>query len=342
MIMHDVKLAVYGASGRTGEFVVREARRRGLDTIRIGRNPQKLAAGADSASGETRIAHVGDRASLDAALEGASVVVNCAGPFFDTAIPVLDAALRRGIPYLDVAPEQAVVEAMFDTRGAAAQDAGVPVVPAAAFYGGLADLLASALVSDSGKIDEITVAIGLDSWHPTPGTRLTGQRNTVPRVLQRGGRLEVAPNPAPQSEWDFPEPIGPRAVVMQPFSEIITMTRHLNVDTISPWLNLEPLQDLRDSSTPPPERNDRFGRSSQRFVMEVVVDRNGVQRLASARGVDIYHISAPIAVEAAMRLLTGDANHAAGVHAPGAMFDARSFLEGLDVDDFEVAYSEPP
>jgi hypothetical protein len=64
--------------------------------------------------------------------------------------------------------------------------------------------------------------------------------------------------------------------------------------------------------------------------------------LASARGVDIYHISAPIAVEAAMRLLTGDANHAAGVHAPGAMFDARSFLEGLDVDDFEVAYSEPP
>lgn len=322
----DGRIAVFGAAGHTGRFVVAEIERRGLRALPIGRDAEKLVT---TGAAPARVARVDDGASLDAALAGAAAVINCAGPFVDTAIPLVDAALRAGIPYLDVAPEQSVVQSLFEARQDAARAAGVSVVPAAAFYGGLADLLASAIADETEAIDAIDVAVGLDSWHPTAGTRLTGQRNTAPRVIQRRGHLEIMASPPPRDLWSFPAPLGRREVVMQPFSEIITLASHLRADAIRPWMNLEPLQDLRDTATPPPEAIDESGRSAQRFVMEVVVSASGQRRRASASGRDIYHVSAPIVVEAAQRLLTGDVRRTAGVQALGAIVDPRSFLGAL-------------
>lgn len=335
---HGDNVAVFGASGHTGCFVVDELERRGLRAIRIGRDSEKLQATSDAASREpARLAHVDDEESLDAALAGAALVINCAGTFLDTALPVIDAALRAGIPYLDVAPEQVVVQSVFATRQDAASAAGVPVLPAAAFYGGLADLLASALVGDADHIDTITVGVGLDSWHPTIGTRLTGQRNTTPRVVQRQGRLEEVGTPAETGLWSFQAPIGQREVVVMPLSEVITLASHLKADSIESWMNVEPLRDLSDISTPPPEPIDGIGRSSQRFVMDVVVDVGGEHRCASASGCDIYQVTAPIVVEAAQRLLAGDAKLAGGVHALGAIFDAPSFLSALGAGTMDIS-----
>ena len=86
-----------------------------------------------AASGiQTRVATVDDPSALDVAFAGAAAVVHCAGPFLDTAAPVLEAALRARIHYLDVAAEQ---RAVADTlaRDADARVAGVTVLPAMAF-----------------------------------------------------------------------------------------------------------------------------------------------------------------------------------------------------------------
>src|SRR5689334_13154204 len=106
-------VVVYGAYGHTGRFVVTELRRRGWTPILSGRDEGKLRAVA-AALGETeaRAASVEDAASLDGALAGARAVINCAGPFASTAGPVIEAALRARIPYLDVAAE---IEANLDT-----------------------------------------------------------------------------------------------------------------------------------------------------------------------------------------------------------------------------------
>ena len=341
--LHDRGIAVFGAGGHTGRFVVDELERRGLRAIRIGRDLQKIAAvGEPSKSEPARVARVDDQASLDAALAGAAALINCAGPFVDTAIPLIDAALRAGIPYFAVAAEQAVVQSVFDTRDEAARAAGVSVVPAAAFYGGLADLLASAVAGDAENIDEISVVVGLDSWHPTGGTRLTGQRNTAPRVVQRNGRLEPVPATPATGQWDFPEPIGTRQIIMLPLSEIITLTSHLKVDTVTSWMNVEPLQDLRDPATPPPQPSDELGRSPQRFVMDVVVKLGAQRRRARATGRDIYQVSAPIIVETVERLLAGSNQPEAGVYSLGAMFDAKDFLSALGNGTIEVSYADVP
>jgi uncharacterized protein YbjT (DUF2867 family) len=183
-------VAVFGAYGHTAAFVLGELRRRGCTPLLVGRDAAKLHSAAQAHPGaQVRVASVADPTSLDRAVSGAAAVINCAGPFADTAPPVVDAALRAGIPYLDVAAEQAVTLETFQRRAHQARDAGVVVAPSMAFYGGLGDLLASAAMGDWPAADDITIAIALDNWQPTRGTRKTVRRNAGRHLVFTGNRL---------------------------------------------------------------------------------------------------------------------------------------------------------
>jgi hypothetical protein len=230
------------------------------------------------------------------------LVINCAGPFLDTAAPVAQAALRAGCHYLDVTAEQASAQATFADFDDPARAARRAVIPAAGFYGGLADLLAGALAS-AGHIREITVAVALDHWWPTAGTRKTGARNQVPRVVVENGRFAPLKPSAEGVDWAFSPPLGCQSMVELPFSEVITLAHHLKAGGIRSLINRAALDDLRDATTPPPTAVDGSGRSAQRFELVVRLVQDGVTRMVGARGQDIYAVTAPIVVETALRLL---------------------------------------
>jgi short subunit dehydrogenase-like uncharacterized protein len=337
----DRTIAVFGASGHTGRFVVAELLRRGFTPIAIGRDSAKMAeSGFQEGEVRIRTASVDDPASLDRALAGAAAVINCAGPFLDTADGVAAAALRARIHYLDVTAEQPSAQAIFDRFGNAATETGVVVIPAMGFYGGFADLLATAAMGnwdspgetaepdEPAEIDEIRLGIALDSWQPTQGTRITGQRNTTRRLVIEDGKLVPLAQPAPQTLWDFPEPFGRQDVVEVPFSEVPVIARHLRVARLRTYLNNAPLRDLRDSTTPPPVAADESGRSAQTFLVDVVVRKGSETRRAIAQGRDIYAFTAPLVVEAVERILDGRAR-GSGALAPGEAFDAADFLRAL-------------
>ena len=306
----DRRIAVYGAYGHTGRFVVAELRRRGWTPVASGRDARKLAELAEAFPGiETHVAAIDDPAALDRALAGTRALIHCAGPFLDTGAPLLDAALRAGIHYLDLAAEQRATDATY-ARDAELRAASLVALPSMAFYGGLADLLASAAL-DHGEtqVDAVDVAVALDRWHPTAGTRLTGERNHYRR-------------------WVFPAPIGDVDVVGLPLAETITIARHLRCAELHSWMNLAPLADLRDPATPPPRAADALGRSDQRFVIDVEVSASGRHLRATASGRDIYAVSAPLVVEAMERIVEGRARMTGAV-APGQAFDARDVLAAL-------------
>ena len=110
MIENNTAVAVYGATGHTGNFVIAELLRRGLPVVAVGRDVSRAPAGVAA-----RVAPIDDAAALDRAFAGCSVVINCAGPFLDTATPIIDAALRAGSAYLDVTAEQASARATFES-----------------------------------------------------------------------------------------------------------------------------------------------------------------------------------------------------------------------------------
>jgi short subunit dehydrogenase-like uncharacterized protein len=160
------RVAVMGAGGHTGSFVVAELRRRGMTPIPCGR-----------------------ATDLDLALRRADAVINCAGPFAATAAPVIESAIRVGIPYLDVTAELEVVTDTF----AGYAEAGIPIVPAVAFYGGLGDLLATVAMGDWPVADRLTIAyapaVGAPPRHPGDGSRL---RATPERPADRLHRPPTA------------------------------------------------------------------------------------------------------------------------------------------------------
>ena len=327
-------VAVYGAGGHTGRFVLAELRRRAIPALAVGRAAAALPSGVPA-----RVAAIDDAQALDAAFAGCAVVINCAGPFLDTAAPVVAAALRVGASYLDVTAEQASALDVFERFDAPARAAGVAVVPAAGFYGGLADLLATALLGTHAEGVDVTVAVALDHWWPTDGTRKTGERNNVPRLVVEDGRLVPLPLPAAESTRRFGAPHGEQATIALPFSEVITISRHLGVRRLHAELNRSSLDQIRDASTPPPSATDALGRSEQRFEMVVEARRGDALLTAVARGQDIYAVSAPLVVEAAVRLMRpGSARH--GALSLGQAVDARDFLHALAPHHLAITLSE--
>ena len=242
------------------------------------------------------------------------------------------AAVRARIHYLDVTAEQSKgAQAIFDGFGDAATKARIVVIPAMGFFGGFADLLATAAMDKWDSADEIRVGIALDSWHPTQGTRMTGQRNTAPRLIILDGKVLPLPKAPLQTSWDFPDPFGHQDVSETPLSEVPVIARHLRAASLRTYLNNAPLRDLRDPNTPPPDVTGEKGRSAQTFLVDVVVRNGSSIRRAIAKGRDIYAFTAPLVVEAVERILDGRARMS-GALAPGETFDSADFLRALAID----------
>jgi len=266
--------------------------------------------------------------ALDEALRGTCAVINCAGPFLDTAPALIETALRAGIHYFDISAEQRSVRQSLATYHDEARQRGTVVLPAMAFYGGLADLLATEVTHGAGSVERIEVGVALDYWHPTLGTRNTGDRNTARRLVVADGRLAPLPRPAPAKDWRFPAPFGMQSVVAVPLSEVVTIHRHLAAASVCGYMNPAPLRDLEDPRTSTPAASDPSGRSSQRFVMDVHAVSDGRRGRIAVAGRDIYAVTAPIVVEACARVLE-DPPAAGGAYAPAELFDAHDFLAAL-------------
>ena len=186
----------------------------------------------------------------------------------------------------------------------------------------------------------MSVAIALDHWWPTRGTRETGERNRVPRVVVESGSLVPMTVPTTKTQWTFDAPHGVQDMEEMPFSEIITISRHLHVRNLRAYLNAVSLGEIRDAATPEPAAIDTQGRSAQKFAMEVVARDGAGTHRAVAQGQDIYAVTAPLVVEAAARMLQPSFDRS-GALSLGEAFDAGDFLRSLRPEDlvFELRAS---
>lgn len=141
-------VVIFGASGFTGRYVVREALKflgnppsSPLRTLALaGRSPAKLAealrwAAAPAPPPPVPIlrADVGDPSSLLSVCRQARLVLNCVGPFRLYGEPVVAACVEAGIDYLDISGEPEFMERMEAAYHERAAEAGSLVVSACGF-----------------------------------------------------------------------------------------------------------------------------------------------------------------------------------------------------------------
>jgi Family of unknown function (DUF5938)/Saccharopine dehydrogenase NADP binding domain len=141
----DYPVVVYGASGYTGRMVMEHLRDLSVPFIAAGRSRArieealKIVPGIENAVHE--IAEVDDSiVALTKLFAGRKVVCNTVGPFMRFGLPVVEAALRAGVHYLDTTGEQHWVIKLRNEFGKEFAKAGLALIPSTACMYGLSEI----------------------------------------------------------------------------------------------------------------------------------------------------------------------------------------------------------
>ncbi|WP_220209912.1 saccharopine dehydrogenase family protein [Reticulibacter mediterranei] len=335
------QIVVYGATGYTGRQVVQELRRRGYTPILAGRDERALVTMAAEIGKEAlvRVAQVDHPQSLYALVADSAAIINCAGPFGLTAEPLVAAAITAGVHYIDIsAAEQRTIQTLLERFDASARQAGVVVLPTMGFYGALGDMLAHLVGSSLAPLDDLTIAYAVDGWLFNPSGWRTLERIGKERLVYRDGSVIPRTGPSQFSSFSFPAPIGTIPVMEgYPLGETVTLPRHLPTRQINALMATSTI----DAITTQPKAATSQERAQSSFTIAVHAVAGQQKRYGFARGVDIFGITAPIAVEAALRLIAHGFSRA-GALAPSEAFEPASFLNTLQGWDFSYETSVHP
>lgn len=328
-------IAVYGATGHTGGYLLGELRRRALTPILVGRDAERLrraAAAAGLPDAEVRVADLTDHAALVAAFTGADAVISSLPAYVEHGEAVLAAAIDAGAPYTDTSGEQLFLKRVFDGYGPRAEAAGVTVISGVTDsnlpgdllgyltsrrVAGPADLVLSHYSKSQGngsKGSAKTVLASLDwfrdgGWHYADGEFRTGPTDRHRELTLPG---DTAPTPVAK----FPQP------------PVLSIPRHSEVGHVQGVLATRIMDtlagftaDVVDSLPDTPSDDLRY---------DMIVDATGadgrtVRGVLS--GVDSYRDSALMAMEVAVRLAEGGIRP--GALAPAEAFAADTLLDAL-------------
>ncbi len=190
--MSSPQWLLYGAYGHTGRLIVEEIERRrdvshGSDLsvmapILAGRNRASLHEWAQRLDCPTRVFGLDDADEIVRRIDGVDAVLNCAGPFSATAVPMIEACLAAGADYLDITGEIAAIEAAA-RRSSRAEKAGVTLMPAVGFDVVPSDCLAVKLAQRLPHARRLELAFS------GTGTISRGTARTMLEGLGQGGRV---------------------------------------------------------------------------------------------------------------------------------------------------------
>ncbi len=359
-------VVLYGASGYTGRLVAGELHRRGVEHVLSGRDLTKLEPVGAEHGTPVKAVPLDDEAGLRDLLADASAVINCAGPFTLAGDALVRAAVDTGTHYVDSTGEQSFIQMVFERHGAAAERAGIALVPAIGFDYLPGDCISRLAAEGHEPLRELVVAYHVDSFGMSRGTlRSALEAMQSGGVIYDGGDWRPAPGGVFRASFDFPEPLGHQTMSRYPSGEVITVPRHTKTRRVVSLLSTRtavpipvaaellpylqpgfelamrtPIRGLlQEAVRVLPEGPSEEGRRAAAWT--VVADahsEDGRTSRAVARGVDVYGLTSVTLVHAATLLSAPDYDRA-GALGPAAAFDPVAFLNFLG--DHGVSWERP-
>ncbi|WP_299845343.1 saccharopine dehydrogenase NADP-binding domain-containing protein [uncultured Jannaschia sp.] len=310
-------LMIYGAAGYTGSMVAQHAASSGKGLVLAGRenDREKLQALADRHDADIRLFSLDDPDSVAAGLAGISVVLNAAGPFAHTAGPLMSAAIRAGVHYLDFSAEiDTYREALaLDSQ---AREAGVMVLPGSggsvAMLGSLAGH-ATARVTSPRKISIALHVAGAMSR----GSAVSASQSLAPETLHLVQGALVRRSPEDVREFDFG--FGPRSSFPVTLPDLLTIHQATGVSDIETFVHVTagsfPTGDVKDLPAGPGFEE----REANRYQASVeVTSADGMVLRSVLDTVNGYTFTSMAAAEAARRVLAGEVRP--GFQTPAGLF----------------------
>ena len=260
---------IYGAYGYTGQLIGKEAQQRGLNIIAAGRDAEQVARLKQEWTVPGRVVSLHNEAALHAALNEVDGVMHCAGPFEDTAQPMVNACLDTGTHYLDITGEWQVFEALRH-RSEAAQEAGIAVLPGVGFDVVPTDCVAATLAQACPDATALSLGfVGLGSL--SRGTALTALRGWGQgSLMRRNGRLVRIPAGAHTRTVDIAG--RTRTLTSIPWGDVSTAYHSTGISTITVYTYVPPALQwmLRASEFLPAWLRDALSPVAERVVRRTV------------------------------------------------------------------------
>ncbi len=225
---------LYGANGYVGSALAGLAVDRGLRPIIAGRNAAAVEELATTLGLDSKIVAVDAAASLDAALMETRVVLNCAGPFIYTAIPIIEACLRNGVHYVDITGEPPVYGAIAAYHDRAIERE-VMLLPGAGFDVVPTDCLAVYLAKRLPSATRLTLAINQHGPAGLPPGTLNTAVEMIPfgSKQHRVGGTIVSSKERKRRYVDFGD--GPVEVVLMVWGDLFTAYRSTGIPNIEDY-----------------------------------------------------------------------------------------------------------
>jgi len=151
-----MKLTIFGATGKTGRFLVEQALAKGHTVTALARSPDKLAVHHDRIKviqGDIR-----DSEKVSQAVAGADAVISVLGPTSNKP----EMTVSRGMDNILAAMRQHGVRRLIQSAGAGVRDPQDQPTVVHAFFGGLVRLLSPNVVKDMELVVEKVRGSGLD------------------------------------------------------------------------------------------------------------------------------------------------------------------------------------
>lgn len=352
-------LLVYGSYGYVGSLIASEADDRGLEPILAGRDGDQLAEQASDLDRQYRQFGLGDPAAVAEELAEIDVVLNCAGPFSNTADELVEACLESETDYVDITGEIPVIERVKRREGEATE-AGITLLPAAGLSSVPMDCLAAHLTDRLPEAEGL--AVGTETFRPPSVGSITAVIEGIDDggAIRNEGRLEHVPS-AWKSRWiDFGR--GTRPAVTMPLGDVSTAyytTGVPNVEVyafappparlallahryVAPLLAADPVQEtlkrvaqvVRDG---PSERARQRGST---YFWGEARGENGDRIVSRLRMSDPYVITTATAIGVTERVLDGDTS--AGYTTPAGAFGPEFVLDLDGAEGFFEEDDRPP
>lgn len=306
-------LLIYGATGFTGQLVAEEARRLKLDFGVAGRDRAKVDALAQQLGVPGRTFALHDPITVLDNIDGARVVLNVAGPFGRTAEPLIDAAIARGIHYLDTSAEFATY-AQAEERSAAAAAAGAMLVPGVGWDVVPSDAVAVHAAARTPRPVGLRIALEITGGFSRGSVSSAAGIADLAGVVRTAGHLIRGPGDA-TAVFDFGS--GPNDFASVPMGDLITGRRSLGLDNIAVFMRSTgaipvPGDDIPDGPTAADRLEGRY-----RALAEIT-DEDGTVVRSVIDTPNGYNYTQLAAARAAGHVLDG--RHPAGFQTPSTAF----------------------
>jgi len=226
---------IYGAYGYTGKLITELSVKRGLEPLLCGRDLRKLVPVAEQYGLDFKVISLDQRPELIKILQDAELMLNCAGPFSQTARRVASVCIETQTHYLDITGEIEIFEwlASLNVR---AEEQEILLLPGVGFDVVPSDCLASFLADQMPDATELELAFRAEGGM-SPGTSKTMVMNiNRGSAVRRDGRIKYVPGGAITEEIDFGQ--GPELCTSIPWGDISTAYYSTRIPNITVYTSV--------------------------------------------------------------------------------------------------------